>query len=366
LKRIAFLGRGVHTIPSYRALLNELADKYQIIVYSEVGVDEKWLAFEHKYSFRQWKAMFLPRRIREILFLFWIIREHLKFKFDLIHAHSTFPTGLVAVILQKIFSVPAVVSLDGGEGVSFPDINFGDAHHPRRTKMNKWIIRNAKVVTVLTKFHHELVKKNLGVTRNVDILNRGVDTELFTFDIQKKVGSPLRLLSVGYLSDIKDPETLLRAFEIIQRRVNCSLTHVGADYSNGKFHRVVEELKLSNKISFVGHVDYRQLPEYYKNADILLHTAFYESQGMVINEAMASGVIVCGTHVGLMSDLADTCCLTAPPGNAEMLAEIVIRLSKDEDKIQQLRTNAIEWSRKNDIKQTLSMFETIYSRILNP
>ena len=43
-KRIAVFGRGAHTIPSYRALLNELSKSFDMMVYSEFPIKEKFNA----------------------------------------------------------------------------------------------------------------------------------------------------------------------------------------------------------------------------------------------------------------------------------------------------------------------------------
>ncbi|MFM8913581.1 MAG: hypothetical protein ACKOE6_11815, partial [Flammeovirgaceae bacterium] len=42
LIRVAVLGRGAHTIPTYRALLNKLNERVSISVYSEVHIDQKY------------------------------------------------------------------------------------------------------------------------------------------------------------------------------------------------------------------------------------------------------------------------------------------------------------------------------------
>lgn len=57
LKRIAFLGRGGHTLPTYRALLNKLSKEYELVVYLEVPVQPEWLQLEHRYSIRSVPAI---------------------------------------------------------------------------------------------------------------------------------------------------------------------------------------------------------------------------------------------------------------------------------------------------------------------
>ena len=56
---------------------------------------------------------------------------------------------------------------------------------------------------------------------------------------------------------------------------------------NGLFQRLVDEMGISNKVQFIEPVDYNRIHEYYREADVFLHTSVYESQALVVAEAMA-------------------------------------------------------------------------------
>ena len=349
MKRIAFLGRGGHTLPTYRALLNRVSEHYELTVYSEVPIEKEWLALEHKYSLRAVTTRKVPRRFRELLLLYVLIKDHLNNPYHLVHAHSTYPTGFVAVILQKLFRLRAIVSLHAAEASAFPDINFGDLLHPKRAKINRWVIKNAHIVTALTEFQRDAVVGNLEITRPIKVLHRGVDLNRFYFKRANGRHSPVVILSVGYLNAIKDPETLLRAFHAIQKEMESVLIVVGKDYTDGAFERLAKDLGISGKVRFEGYVCHDVMDAYYQRADLLLHTSRYESQGMVIAEALASGVLVAGTNVGLMSDLSAECCVTVPTGDAEALSQAVLRLFYDQKEMDRLRENGYQWSREHSL-----------------
>ena len=366
MKRIAFLGSGGHSLPTYRALLNSLASEYSIVVYSEVPVPQEWLKFDHQYKIRPFKGMGLSTKIREFLFLIFLIRDHLKKPFDLVHAHCTFPTGFSAIVLQKLFRIPTLLSLDGGEEVSFPEMKFGDAHHSKRTMINKWIIKNANVVTTLTTFQRDGIYRNLKIKREIQVIPRGVDTNKFLFRRNNNLNTPIIFLSVGYFSPIKDPETLIKAFFIIQKQVNSKLIHVGKDYMNGLVQRMVDELGISNKVQFIEPVDHNCIHEYYRKSDVFLHTSVYESQALVVAEAMAAGALVCGTNVGLMNDLSGECCLTVPIKEPEALASVVLELLNNYEKMDKLRLDAYRWTENNSLENCTNRFRDIYAQLLTP
>jgi glycosyltransferase involved in cell wall biosynthesis len=363
VKRIAVLGRGAHTLPSYRALLNRLAQNYSITVYFEVPLDPEWLKLPHDYAIRFIKRRKFPRRLQDFLFFLLLMRDHLRKPFQLIHAHSTYPTGLTAILMQKIFNLPSLVSLDGGEGVGFPEIKFGDLVSGRRATLNKWIINQASVVTALTFFQRDHVYKNLGIKREIRIITRGVDPAKFP-KAEKPVGDPVVFLNVAYLSPIKDPRMLLNTFFIIQQEVKSILIQVGEDYMDGTVQQLARALNIADKVHFEGHISHERIAEYYKKSDVLLFTSRYESQGVVVSEAMATGTLVCGTHVGLMADLSGTCCITAPVQDAEGLAAAVINLLREKKRMELIRRNAWEWSDKNTLDSTVSEIRKIYDLLI--
>jgi glycosyltransferase involved in cell wall biosynthesis len=337
-----------------------LAAHCDLTVYSEVPLEKEWLDLEHKYSLRAITSRKLPRRLREMIFFFVLVKDHLKNPFNLLHAHSTYPTGFVAVICQRLLGLPAIVSLHAAEASAFRDIGLGDLLHRRRARINRWVINRARIVTALTDFQRNEVVTNLQIKRPVVVIHRGVDLKQFYFKRSNALRSPVVILSVGYLNAIKDPETLLRAFYSIQKKIQSVLVIVGKDYANGALQKLVDEMGLTEIVRFEGYVRHDLLGEYYRKSDLLLHTSRYESQGMVIAEAMASGVLVVGTRVGLLSDLSGECCLTVPTRDPDALARAVLDLFCDPDKMELLRENAYRWSLHHSLdnccKEILSLY----------
>ncbi len=361
-KKIAFLGGGAYTIPSYRDLLNALSRNYDITVYFEFYEVKKYPV---NFSIRMIPEMFSRyRRIRELSFALLIFRDFIFNSFDLVHAHSTFPSGFWGIIIGKIFNVKIVLSLDAAEASAVPEINFGDLLSPRRTSVNKWVINHADEVIALTQFMLNEVRTNLRIERFIHVVPRGISKQKFQF-IKKPIGSPLTFINVAYLNPVKDQETLLKSFELINKKIDCTLLHLGEDFGDGTIQKLVKELRLDDKVKFLGLIPHDKLLQYYSQADILLHTSRYESQAVVVNEAMTCGLLVCGTHVGLMADLSNACCLTVKPGDFQGLAQTVLSLITDVEKMEVLREKAYLWASQHDLDWTALKHETIYENLLN-
>ncbi len=361
-KRIAFFGGGVSTIPSYRALLNSLCRYYSVTVYFEFYHEIK---YPIKFSVKVIpKVLAKFRRAKYVYFAFMIFKDMILGKIDLIHAHSTYPSGICAIFFGKIFRIPVVVSLDAAEASGLPGIEFGDLLSRKRTLINKLVIGQADEVISLTNFQLGEVRNNLSVVRNINVIPRGVDSSKFSYR-EKSLVRPVNILNVAYLHPVKDQIMLLNAYSLILDKIQCNLIHIGEDFQNGEIQRLANKMGIANKIKFIGLVPNDELPHYYSDAYILLHTSLYESQAVVVNEAMASGVLVCGSHVGLLADLADDCCITVPPGEPDQLAKAVLELLADSDRMHRLRVNAYEWSQRHDLEWTSNQHKAIYERLLS-
>ena len=96
---------------------------------------------------------------------------------------------------------------------------------------------------------------------------------------------------------------------------------------NAKVKALAASLNINN-VSFIAPLPYEQLPAYYSKADILLHTSLSEGQSEVVTEAMSSGVLVCGTKVGLMYD-EPSCCVAVDVRDHVALADRVLEILKD-------------------------------------
>lgn len=359
--RIAFLGGGAYSLPSYRNLLEKLGEDFDVTVYFEA---KAVIDGGHSFQTRPLPTWLRGKRLMQLWFGMTICIDHIRKPYAVFHAHSVFPSGFFAVIWGRIFRVPVVVSIDSAEATGLPEIRYGDGIRPVRIRLNRWVVERADRLVALTAFLKNEVVKNFKSDRAIDIIPRGVDLQRFTFH-EKPVGNPLRILNVAYLHPVKDPYMLLEAFKCIDQALGATLVQVGADYMQGAVQARAKAMGIDDKVQFMGLVPNTALAEQYRRADILLHTSRYESQAVVVNEAMASGVLVCGTHVGIMADLAGECCLTVPPMDARGLADTVVNIIANPAEMKRLRTTGRAWTEAHDLLWTAARYREIYTDVTN-
>ena len=298
--------------------------------------------------------------LRLLKFPFIFGRQHRAKKFVAVHGFWAMPAGFLAVAVGKIFGVKSIVSVLGGDAVALPEIDYGRLHKPLLRKLIFWTLNNAAHSNALTQY---LVNNLLayGFKQPVDVIPWGVDRELFDYHPKPfKVADQLyTFLHVANLHPVKDQETLLRTFAIINKAVASRLVIVGTGVDHDKTLRLKDELGLQNAVTILDPVPYENLSAIYHGADILLHTSLSEGQCEVVTEAMSCGLPVCGTRVGLMHDLPD-CCVTVDVRDYKSLAEKTIALVRDPERMNEMRMRAHQWTSHHDILWTAQKLTSLY------
>ena len=203
----------------------------------------------------------------------------------------------------------------------------------------------------------------LGVSpRRIAVVPLAVSNSRFAFHA-RRLEPPFVLIHVANAHPIKGTHVLLETFQHIRSAVPARLVIVGAGHIGGMTEREVERRGLGDDVRLVAPVLHEELAEHYRAAHCLLHTSWYESQGVVFNEAMASGAVVCATEVGLASDLSGRCCVTAPVGEPRELAQSVLELLSDEQRYLELQARALAWSREHDVRWSASRYREVYREL---
>lgn len=144
----------------------------------------------------------------------------------------------------------------------------------------------------------ELEKIGIKRKRITNIPN-GVNTEQFKPAdnkkiIRKKFGIPeddLIILSLGRLTDAKQPQKLIEVFSVIETEMeHVTLIIAGNGELLDETMKFIKEKKLE-KIRFLGYVDNNKIaPHLYACSDYYIMTSKYEGQPLTLFEAMASGL----------------------------------------------------------------------------
>jgi len=118
---------------------------------------------------------------------------------------------------------------------------------------------------------------------------------------------------------------------IVQQKRDVGLVVVGDGRERSSLTHLSRGLK---EVVFTGNIKYRDLPDYYALADMLVLPSREEVWGLVVNEAMACGTpILCSSNAGCSRDLVKDSVngFVFQPGDVNTLAQRIEELASNEE-----------------------------------
>jgi glycosyltransferase involved in cell wall biosynthesis len=200
------------------------------------------------------------------------------------------------------------------------------------TAIEKTALRRADVIIAMNDTRRREAEAIVGGTRPVMTVHTGVDTRHFRPDSYRSDGY---LLTVGRLSDPrKNLALLLRAYAAARRQSTAvpPLVLVGHHPPTPVHWRLVAQLGLESSVEYRGAVSREDLPETYRRASAFVLSSDEEGLGIVVLEAMASGLPVIATScIGPTETVTDGAeGFLVPVGSVAPLADAIVRVSSDE------------------------------------
>ena len=135
-------------------------------------------------------------------------------------------------------------------------------------------------------------------TLKLHVVGHGIDTDLFRAPI-RPFGTPVRIVSVGRITPIKNLGTLIEALGVLKEKgIRATVTFIGAPVQPGdkayedSLHVLAANLGVAEDISFAGGVPYAQLPERYRTFDISVNLSPTGGLDKAVLESMAAGLLV--------------------------------------------------------------------------
>ncbi|GIF74365.1 glycosyltransferase [Asanoa siamensis] len=217
------------------------------------------------------------------------------------HAHF-WTSGLAAVTAGRQTGVPVVQSYHD-LGTAARRNNAFDGP-PQRIGYERVLGRAVDQVVAQSQDElRELVRMGVPRSRLV-LIPGGVDDDLFQPEGPAQPRGPRRrVLSVGALTSRKGHQDLIAALRLVPD-AECVVVGgppaeaLGTDPAARELRELADRLDVGDRVQLVGGVPRREMPLWYRSADLLVAAPWYEPFGLSPLEAMACGVPVVGTAVG--------------------------------------------------------------------
>lgn len=314
-------------IPVIAKLVDDLSVEHTICIYSVHPPNADFIPQTYQL-FSVSKAIHAGW-LRWILLSLLFLKHHFDKRYDLLYAFWGIPAGVLVTFLSKLVRRPSVIHLQGGDAVYIPSVKYGSLKGFLKMLM-LWAYNHCSVLIALTRFQETRLIE-AGVSRSIEVIPFGPDVSLFPRKEKANLHSPIRFLHVGNLLPVKDQRTLLNTFALIAKTIPAQLRIIGEDHLHGLIQDHCRELKMESSVEFIGIQPYDQMPVHYAWADVVVMTSVYEGQCLAVSEAAASGVLLAGTRVGILSDWDHRCAIVSEPGNAAQLASRMIAAFNNAD-----------------------------------
>ncbi len=224
----------------------------------------------------------------------------LKEKFDLLHAHGFWyhPADLAAKISEKT-STPLVFNPYYYEN----KIRKKWRWQIYKKTMGKKVFRQSKKIIVISPWEEKLIKKSRLATENFTIISPGINLEEFKEKKEnyfEKIGLKNKtiILFVGRICRGKGLDLLIKAApKILEQIPNVVFVCVGEDFGEReKFIVLTKKLGIEKNFIWTGKIKRQNLLACYEHADLFVLPSRYEAFGIVLIEALASGLPVVATR----------------------------------------------------------------------
>jgi glycosyltransferase involved in cell wall biosynthesis len=236
---------------------------------------------------------------------------------DVVHANWTL-SAMAAWLGRFYHRRPIVVTVQGS------DI-YQATRLPIITHLTRAILDGAQRILALSRSLAEATIA-LGVSANkVEVVPNGVDTDLF------RPATSLRepfLLFVGSLIERKGVKYLIQAMPHVGRAFPAyRLIVVGEGPQRNELSQLAEALGVGDHVTFTGAQSPAEIQMWMRRASLFVLPSVEEGLGVVVLEALASGLPCLASEIGGIPDLiTPEVGKLIPPANVEALGEAIVSL----------------------------------------
>ena len=295
-----------------------------------------------------------------------------EFNPDIVHFHHPFLLSFPAIMYGKKLGIPKILTLH----TQYEQYAYYVSPVPERVTQEaiKMIISNLAYKTDCITTPSDSMKKimeNYGIKNRIEVIPNAIrlisfkeDDELKRTEIKKKYNlkeDDKIILFVGRVASEKSIDTIIKALEIIKKRDNnkVKLLIVGNGPAMDELQQLTRTLKVEKDVVFAGTVSNEEIQHYYKMAYLFTITSTSESFGIVIIEALASGIPVLAVRApGAADILTDDLDGLLVDDDVEKFADALEKIIREPELREKLSKGALKTSEKYNI-------DTISERMLN-
>jgi glycosyltransferase involved in cell wall biosynthesis len=295
-----------------------------------------------------------------------------KVNFDIIHAFSGGTVSTLGLIVARLKKVPFVFTYYTRWNQYTHYFFKGKVIRPKMVEGASRIFCNRCdfLIAPMPKIKDELMA--YGVKKPIFVIPSGVDLKKFR-KIKKGflrkiagIDKGKILLYVGRLGKEKSVDFLLKAFQKVHDKDPfVKMVLVGDGPEKTKIEELSSRLNIKKNVYFTGLVNHDDINKVYADADLFVFASQTETQGMVILEALASGLPVVAVndavYEGIIKDKKNGILVS---NDIDQFAKACLFLLNNATYRKKLSENAVKFVEKFSISTTTETLEKLYEKLI--
>lgn len=217
------------------------------------------------------------------------MKHHMKsYAYDVCHTHFVIPTGAVAKWIKREYKIPYIITAHGSDVEGYNPKKLMRFMHFILRRPWRRIIDESQYVVSPSAFLKGLMEKNYPCDKYVYVPN-GIDWNKFhSLSVTQNKGK--KVLIMGRLQRFKNVQTVIHALaksELGEWHADI----LGDGPYRGELEKLVEELQLSDRITFHGWIDNgtKEQLQFVQQASLYISASRVENCPMSVIEAIAAG-----------------------------------------------------------------------------
>ena len=225
-------------------------------------------------------------------------RQAAKIPFDIVHGHAGGPVSFLGFEIARRRNIPYVFTYHTLWNRYTHYILKGTVLTPKMTEIATKIYCNLCTLIIAPTKRVKAELRSYGVTKPVYVIAGRLDLDRFRGVEKGYLRKKLQLgkevsiiLYVGRLGKEKSVDLIIKSFSLVNKvQKNTALVIVGDGPEREKLEKLTKKERIDKKTLFTGFINRDQIPLVYKDADIFVFASQTETQGLVVPEALASGL----------------------------------------------------------------------------
>jgi glycosyltransferase involved in cell wall biosynthesis len=237
---------------------------------------------------------------------------------DVVHAH-TFASALPAMITGRRRRHPFVLTLH-------------TSHFLMRAGLPRWRRMFARIIgsaDYLLATSEEILSVALDIHPHPrsEVMTNAVDTDRFAPDDGREAGGRFRIIVPRRLFPKNGVEYFVRAMPLIAAGLDVEARIVGDGPEREKLKRLATELRVADRIEFLGARPNEEMPGLLRGADLAVIPSLMEATSIAALEAMSCALPVAASRVGGLPEIIDEGVgALVEPTDPRALADAVVSL----------------------------------------